>query len=271
MENGVFLIERITEVRRVDIVSRGATNRNLWESHEGQTMAKITFRKLLESNFFRLSKGKRAWASKLLENDYMEEKPVQEQDPLPPGGMEVDAPVESSSPEEALKEGFRSALMAVLNDALDNGGDAATALKKIKELLTTHDKLTSTSEPPAPEAATTEEAEEEPVDDDKKEKEAKESLQRQEHQREFERLKAGEQVATLCESLKFQPTSMQRKALIGLQESERRGFIMEELAKKNAPRSSGPGGFTPTITDDDPSKRFAKVNDGKSLVESLRR
>lgn len=263
VENGVFLIERITEVRRVDIVSRGATNRNLWESERGNMSTKRTFRKLVKEHILAdsISKNRIAWAMRLLEQPYMEEKPVQEQDPIPVGGLEVDAPAETD-PDAALKAGFESALMACVKAALDGDDES---LKKISELIKTHRKLSTKAEPEAP--AKESEADK-PEDKETEEKKTKESLQRESERREFETLKANARAVQLWEQLapNVKPSQSHLKATAAMQESDRRQYILDVLAEKNRPRSTAPHNIVPVVESTDDSKRFAKVSDGKSFM-----
>ena len=267
VENGVFLIERITEVRRVDIVSRGATNRNLWESQSMST--KRTFRRLVKEHILSdgISKNRIAWAMRLLEQPYMEEKPVQEQDPIPVGGLEVDAPAAETDPDAALKAGFESALMACVKAALDGDDES---LKKISELIKTHRKLSTKAEPEAPAKESTEEEKKETKesDEEEKKKETKESLQRDAERREFETLKANARAVQLWEQLapNIKPSPSHLKATAAMQEADRRQYVLDVLAEKNRPRSTAPHNIVPVVESTDDSKRFAKVVDAKSFM-----
>jgi hypothetical protein len=65
-----------------------------------------------------------------------------------------DAPLDDAaavaSPEDALKSGFEAALKALVDSALAGEIDEGEAIKRFKELLTTHGKLTSTPVEDAP-------------------------------------------------------------------------------------------------------------------------
>lgn len=239
-KDGTFTVEQILEVRSVDLVTKGGTTANLWESNEGKNMAetrKVTLRRLLKEAFVsgKLNRAQEKAVVSLLEQPYMDEKPMQEDEPLPMGGMEVDAPVDAS-PDDALKEGFRAALVACIDEALSGGKDPTEALKKIKELLTTHGKLSGNGGSEA--KSETSEADEPEKKDEKKD--TKESKEPAKDNTEVVRLRNEVAVAKLCESMNFQPSKSQREALVALSnDAARKEFINELQSLTNKPRSGG--------------------------------
>ena len=133
-----LVIESLSAVHSVDLVRKPASNRNLWES----VPMSITLRELLEK--LKLTPARGAWRKRLLEEDGM-----------PGMDAAVDAPADlpadpaPADADEALTAGFKSAMMAVIDDG---SLDAAGKLAKLKQLLTTHEKLTTEAEPEAPPA-----------------------------------------------------------------------------------------------------------------------
>lgn len=227
---GRFVIERLGRVRGVDLVDKPATNKNLWESQE--TTVKYTLKSILESRAKKLSAPRIAWSKRLLE---MDDLPVDAETP--------DMPAETD-PDEALAAGFRAALNAVLDD---DSMDTPSKLKKIKDLLTTQDKLTQSEEPEAPvEESDSEDDSEDKGKDKKKPADAAESL------KELAQLKAEKACRKLCESEKYTaPTELQLKTLSLLEsDQERRQLIRDYKAAAAAktqagtPRSGLPGKTT---------------------------
>ncbi len=197
-EKKKLLIESIAFVRSVDVVTRGATNRNLAESEMTNEPKTITFRSLLESDKKRFSKGRQSWLTRLMEMDGMD------------GAMASES-TEATDPDEALKGGFKSAVLAVVSQSLDGDMPAADALKKIKELLTTHEKLNG---------------DEDPAEPDGDEGDGGDEPKMESMKSELANLKAREKVRDLCESQKFIPSKTQLKALTLLEsESERKELI----------------------------------------------
>ncbi len=214
-----LVIESIAHVRTVDLVDRPATNRSLAESEESPV---ITFRSLLESQRTRFAKlkGKRAWMDRLLEMD----------DTMAPMDAPVD-PAGTTDPDEALKAGFKSAVLAVVEQAIAGEMDTADALKKIKELLTTHDKLSGDGDAEAP-AADNSDSDYEADDKDKTESEKEPA--------ELVALRAEKKVRQLCESLQFTPTELQLESLVGLGTDAKRKALIASF-KSQATAGAGKG------------------------------
>lgn len=218
-EKKKLLIESIAFVRSVDVVTRGATNRNLAESLKvDQETKTITFRSLLESDRKRFSKGRQSWLTRLMEMDGMD------------GAMASESPSEpTADPDEALKGGFKSALLAVISQSLDGDVPAADALKKIKELLTTHEKINGDEDPAEPDG---DEGGDEGGGDDSK----LESLKA-----ELASAKAREKVRDLCEAQTFIPSKTQLKALVLLESEAERKELIATWKGSAEGQPAGPG------------------------------
>lgn len=127
MQGGQRVVRKLFEVRHVDVVADPATTKSLCES---RNMAQTTVGKLMESFDARCTKKLQKRIKQLLEDDMM------------PADAPVDAPAEGADPDQALKDGFRAAMNAVLDD---DSLDATAKLAKLKELLETHENLASTN------------------------------------------------------------------------------------------------------------------------------
>lgn len=210
---GRLVIESIELVRSVDLVRKPATNRNLWEStvaDETKPTPKITFRALLESQGKRWSKGRKLWADRLLEMDELTGAVA----------APVEVAPESTDPDDALWGGFQSAINAVLGKYEAGETDAAGALAKIKELLTTHEKLDAEDEPEAPD---------ESAEDTGSDAAKTESVKPDADAAELAKLRREKVVRNLCESLEYTPTKPQFAALVALDAESDRKALIEEL------------------------------------------
>ena len=195
----------------------------------------------LEQVAKRLSKGRAARLVKLCEADEL----------APPmaADMPVDAPAPDAggSPDEALKAGFRAACQAVLDD---DSMDAKGKMVKLKELLTTAEKLMASG------ADVPEEDHDEPDGDEAVEESRK-------LRKELADLKARESVRELCEAASYRPTPEAMVALMGLTEVARKALVEQLKAGSkggNSPRTQAAGSPPP-----------AAINDGKAFAEALRR
>lgn len=231
IENGMYVVKEIAEVRSVDLVTRPATTRTLWESH---TMPN-TFRSLLESvrpGFV----GKRAkWLNFLLEADDMT-APLDTESADMPAPMDTPPMPDSGGANDALNQGFRAAMIAVIDDV---GMSPEDKMAKLKILIKTHSKLTSDNE------SMPDESIEEPLlemspgdeesgyssgdDDDKDSDNLKESLQRE-----------NEVLKLLLESHGVTVKPVVFDALKGLATPEARKELLESIQTKSSkPRSAG--------------------------------
>ncbi|MFQ5610068.1 MAG: hypothetical protein ACE5F8_07340 [Woeseiaceae bacterium] len=130
-KSGKVVVESIEAVHSVDIVSRPATSRGLFESEEYDMTTK-TIREILNE-----TKTTHAGRQLLLEQ-------------VDAGAIPADMPVEVSSEapaEDGIKAAFRAAVIAAFDD---DSLDTAATIAKIKDILKAQEKLAS--KPAAPEA-----------------------------------------------------------------------------------------------------------------------
>ena len=262
VKNGFLVIEEIAEVVGVDLVDRPATTRNLFESQQpkkpGKTMKTITLRQVFENlkkipprkGGFTPNRAK--WANRLLEAD--DTMPVDIAAEMPAAAGD-----EGDDPDAMMAAAFRASCIAVL----DSDADLKTKLNKIKDILTTEEKLLAKEEPEAPEE-TVQEADEDAKKDDEKKTEEEESKQESKAAKaksgksvledadavELARLRREKKVRALCESKGVNPTGAQFKALAAMEDADRTEFLTElaeagKAAGTNAPRSIG--GWTSVI------------------------
>ena len=228
-----LIIESIGVVRSVDLVDKPATNRNLWESQEPTVskMKKYTMRSLLESQRTRFSKARLGYLDRLLE----------EGDMAAPLDAPAEMPEESASdPNEAMRSAFEASITAIIQSALSGDTDPKEALKKIGEMLKTHEKLTAKDEP-EPVKVESEEEDDKPAPKDDK----TESVQQK-----LERMERKDACRDLCESLGFTPKPDQLSALMEISTPTARKVTAEAFKVSAAgaqtpagkkPRSTGPG------------------------------
>lgn len=187
---GRLVVEKINEIKSVDIVGDPATTRNLWESKPVEK----TFKAILEEWVSDKSPARQAIAMTLLEDG-----------DAPAAAMDAPVSADDSSgdPEDELWAGFLSAIMAIIN----SDSSAADKAKQIGKYLKAHEKLTSEKEPAADDSG----------DDSAKEsKEAKESRETHELKAKVACLEAGIKSPTpaLLKALALMDNDADRKALI---------------------------------------------------------
>lgn len=231
-----YVITEIPEVRSVDVVADGGTNRSLFEGKEQRTMPKLTIRKLFEAagpktkvsarKFPRLAKA----VKRLLEDEALMDKELEE-----------DAP--PAEHKEALKEGFRASVAKIVDDCLSGEGDPKECIARIGELLKTHDKLTDDD---SDEEDLEEEDDSDDKDDDKDD--AKDDAKKTEESRKYcTRLAKG--YLNLQEAQ--QPQKALVDALVKLPDDDARLSLLESWPRSgstaanngrtgSAPRSSSP-------------------------------
>ncbi len=117
-KGGKLIVESISRVNSVDVVSNPATNKGLFESKE--TVVKKTIREILESAFPDTFKG-----CGLLEEAAMAAMPVE----TPEGG----------DSEDQIWAAFKQAILAAVDD---DKLDIKATLKKVGDILKAYDKLT---------------------------------------------------------------------------------------------------------------------------------
>lgn len=235
-----YVITEIPEVRSVDVVADAGTVSSLFESRH---MKKKTLKSVLESMKVPAPLLKQLW----------------EMDGMDPTMASTDMPPAPEEGEEGYEAHLGKMIVAIVNDEELSPEDKK---KKVLAAL----KLMGEEEAPETPATPTEESDEEPgkkddeEDDDKDKKEAKES---RDLAAELDRLKRKDQVRDLCESLEYQPSKIQLKALLALDtDAERKTFINESKAqggKKpgSAPRSGGARPLTESSEKPLTTKEFA--------------
>lgn len=207
--NGKYIVESIDRVRSIDLVTRPATTRGLYES-EAPTMT-------LKDKIDELKLGERV-TKQLLEMDGF-------------GGDALTAPPPETETATGYMDHLGEAIKAVLSD---ESLDMAAKKTKIMAILKATDEKVADDpviDPPA---------------DDKPEKTEKEKDTEESLRAEVAVLKADIAVRDLCESKGFKPTKVQRKSLMLLEQAERLEFIADATAtpgSTSAPRSQSSRNF----------------------------
>lgn len=279
-----YVVTEIPEARSVDIVADAGSTRSLFESKEGRKM--LTIRKVFEAALPKCHRSKRTLLKHLIEacdDDDGMKKVMEEEMPPESEPVAADVAAVAADPNQALKDGFKAAMIAVLDD---DTMDAAAKLKKLKDLLTTHEKLTSEPvEEPMVEADEEEdedevlEADEDPdkkpvaeADEDPDKKPVAESKRGKKPagevrqlREELDQLKRRETVRAECSAAGIHnPTPGMMKALVLLTESKDRKELIETFSRSvragERPRSQAQGG----------SGASSKVSDGRSLAAALK-
>lgn len=215
------LVESVNRVRSVDIVGRPATNEGLFESeedptlHERAVVKKTTLRQLVES-IPGSAVIRRQRANKvLMEMDG-------EGSPMPDMPVEV---ASEGSHEDQVKAAFKAMVLAVVDD---DSMDSAGKVKKIKEILTAQDKLTTGSAPASSSDSGGGGGSDSPVSESMLDKIVK-RMDRQD-------------CKDLLESANVEPTEQRLKILSSLPESERES-IVKEFPKRQASAGMGSRGY----------------------------
>lgn len=266
-EGGKYIVDEILEVESVDLVADPATTNGLFESHRKRRRKTM---KLLE--WMRSQKpAVRASFRRLIEADAASPSML-----LDDGG---------TNPEVAIKQAFRAAIMAVVDD---DSADMATSLGKIKSIIKAREDLMASgavTPPTADDAAAVTEAEpavvddklDEPMDDtdddsdddldsleegsdlepdeDEDDMAFKESKQPEPDARalreENQRLKRELEVRRLCESEKIKPTPAMLRALTALDSEADRRELLRESRRATARKPADDEDFVLAITSDE--------------------
>jgi len=217
-ERGKTLVEKVTRVRSVDLVTDPATTRGLFESEEIDMPKKKTVRQIAESL------DKKIPEVKLLLEVTEEGAPM---------AAAADAPVEAA-PEagsaDQMKAAFRAAVMAAFDD---ESLDTKATLKKIGEVLKAYEKLTSKPEQKVDDAAGSEEEETSAAESKDPDLAAK-----------VARLEARDQARDLIESAGIVPESADKRevmieSLASLKSEDSRKALLETW-KSAKPTAGGP-------------------------------
>lgn len=235
VHEGRYVVEAIGEVRGVDLVTRPATNKNLFESSESKPM-KHTFRAVLESRKVKFPKI----VKRLLED----------------GDMPIDVPVTDQpvDHDQAIDDAFVNAMKALVDSYASGDCKDAEMLSKLKQLVKAHKGIKG-EDPKADNVL--DEEEEKPADDEsekKKDEDVKESIRLQ---RENAALKC------IIES-GAKPTPIIMKMLLLCESDEDRKELLKERVTGSVVTSTVPGHaqqHTETIESDKlpDSKTFAAM------------
>ena len=223
-EGGTFVVQKVTEVRNVDLVCDGGTTRGLYEQHTPEKPAmRITLAELLE----KVAPDRAARVRKLIEADYM--APEMSMDVTEPeGGGDTDH-------EAALDQGIESALHALASALVAGDLDIEEAVKRFREIAKAHGKIKCGGKSDADDAPADDS---EPAGDDAK---PMESLRRENAQ-----LKGLVDLLEFCVTEKIdRPSGALFEAIQLIPDTERRKAALLEtraLARTRAPESHAPGG-----------------------------
>jgi hypothetical protein len=206
-DDGTFVVQKITEVRSVDVVSSPATTAGLFE----QTRRKPTMKKRLTSkalilnacNLLESAKGskpadkrKARKARAFLEAHKDDGVLMTEDDPMYEEGE--DGEMEDGEPEDMLWDGFKQAICAILEDP---DLDAKEKTKKVGEYLKAHERLGMEEEPEDDLEEEEEETEESKCmeEEDEEEKPKEKEDEKVKEQKELRRLRKKEKVRDMLE------------------------------------------------------------------------
>ena len=131
LANGREVVESIDAVESIDLVAEPATTKGLFE---GKGMS-LTVRRLCEALV------RHPWTRYTQVRSLKRLGEMDGMDTAPSG---VDAPpADDTDPSQSVKSAFCSAIMAVVTRALDGDEDPKEALRKIKEMIASHDRMKS--------------------------------------------------------------------------------------------------------------------------------
>ncbi|HVI05015.1 MAG TPA: hypothetical protein VM711_02850, partial [Sphingomicrobium sp.] len=224
-----YVVTEIPEVRSVDIVTDGGTNRSLFESR--QEPMKIKVRKLFEAAGPKAKPNAKkqprlaAFMKRLLEGDDF--------------SAVMDAETDGEAPPEheaALKDGFRAAISHLVDACPDGEEDPKECLKKIKEMVNAHGKLAGSDEEDVEESD--DESGGAVAEDDKKKEEAKKTEESRKH---CVRLAKG----FLALQEKQEPAKSLVEALCKLPDDDARLSLLESWPKGTGAQQTGRNGSAP--------------------------
>lgn len=240
---GIYVVETLEEVRSVDMVTRGATNKNLWESREPK-MQKYTLRAILEARAKKNMLGARG--KHLLEDSAMADM------------MDKTTDVDAETPdhEAALDSGIAGALKALVDDYISGDMDEAAVGKKFCQIVKAHGKIKAGGKD-------TEEEYEEDEKNQGMDKGAGKSGDKDKEEMESLRLQV-KVMGQVIESKKF-PNKVQVKALCSkdLTEAERKQ-LLESFGKHTDPLLLDTGAKSGNKNDGGKTTPKTKVYESKS-------
>ncbi len=204
--NGDTIVEEITRVRSVDLVTDPATTRSLFESEQtrGGTV-KTTIAEVLKEN----------QKSTLMEAQMLREIVDGE---MAPAETPVEAPAGPSG-DESIKAAFRAAVVAAFDD---ESLDLKATLKRMKEVLSAHEKLMAKAEPSDVPAVTDEVAEVVPES-----KQAKQTPGEAKLLEKVQQLEAKDNARELLEAAGVQASPVKLTSLIALGTVAERQALIE--------------------------------------------
>lgn len=229
--DGVFVVEQIISVRSVDVVTEPATTGGLQEQRNGKMAIKI--KQLFENSWKRYAKKttKRPKLAAIM-------KRLVEDDEYDVMDKETEGEEVPADHEAALKEGFRASILHLVDTCLDSGGDdAKECLKKIKELVSAHGKLTGGDDQPEDDM---EEEDPQGKEGDKPEGEKKEK-EAEEQRKRLRELEAKDSARELCEEMGVACDKVLLEALVALPDARARKRFLER-EKGRTPAKGGNGG-----------------------------
>ncbi len=262
--DGVYTVRKIGLIRSVDLVSKPGSTRGLFEG------ATVTLRDYLTRLVPALDVGKRRRVKALLEAD--DDAGMMDQDMAPPADDAAAGVEGAPDHEQALWDGMRAAMLAVI----DGPDDAETKAKKVRQYLKAHEKLSADVGETEAEATTDtgegeeveEEEEEDVADDADRPGEDKPDKKDTKEGAELRLLRAEKKARQLCEAARVEADGTLLEALARLPETQQKQMIAREKTRQRrqrAPLTEGDQGGSA-----DPSA-IDRVTDGKGFADLLRR
>lgn len=210
IKNRRLVIDRILEIRSVDVVAEGGTTTSLSESKKGKAMSKtlkesLVALKLKESTITKLFEMYEGSAAPLLQPDAAPD--------VPAGGDDNDP-----------KTHLGKAMVAFMND---DTMDPDTKKKKILALL----KILDDNAAPEGDVvdATESDMDGDEGDDTKKKKKGEETPMKESLETKVRRLERTAHVRTLCDAAGYVPTPTQLKSLVALDADAEVSELIESL------------------------------------------
>lgn len=238
-DGDTLVVDKIEEVFSIDIVTRPATTKGLFESRGGNVTKTIKLKALLERIEPKFKGNRPKWLKKLREDDAM----------APAMAADVPDAEDGASAEDMLKKGFRGAITKILDDeSLDIQGK----ISQIKDILKTEEKMLQKDEPAAPaDTPTDSSSSETPKTEGVRRSAGEANLQER-----LDKHDRKDRLTEYAESLSFAVPRELWPDLLDMKEDAAKRTILRESNVKAAPRSGGPGS---TRTDaDTPAPKTVK-------------
>lgn len=236
-EGETLVVDDLEEVFSVDIVTRPATTKGLFESKGAPVAKTIKLKALLEKIEPRFKGNRPKWLKKLREDDT-----------AAPAAMGADVPDpgdEGGSAEDMLKKGFRAAIEKILDD---DGLDLQTKISQIKEIMKTEEKMLQKDDPAPPSDSGSSDTPTAPTTPKEGRPAGDANLQER-----VERFEKRDRLEVYAESVGYKIPRDLWEDLLPLGDDAAKRLILRESKHKAAPRS-GPPGRT-----DEPAKEAPKT------------